>query len=78
MSRSKVKASKDLCPNCSKPLNEHTSTDCILAFLIGLVEERGQHTPSQLRQLTLKCDTDQLWSEVIPLVDRLAEGEFSS
>lgn len=71
-------AAQDKCPNCTRPIHEHGNSECVLAALISVLRDRGEHTPEQLHKLTVDCDVDQLWSEIGPIIDRLGKGQFNA
>lgn len=67
-----------LCPNCRQPVADHPENGCVLAALIQVIREREAMSEEKLRELHASTDTDQLWEDLGPLVDRLEEGEYSA
>jgi hypothetical protein len=66
------------CPNCMQhPAANHPENGCVLASMIQLVRERGNHSEEEIQTLHATCDTDALWAHLGPLLDKLEDGEFS-
>lgn len=63
------------CPNCGKPVAGHPENGCLLAALIGVIQDRGV---TRRRALTLhaNADVDALWSDLGPVIDRLQDGKY--
>lgn len=67
-----------LCPGCGQhPVNAHPQTGCVLAALVQVLRDRGEHTEEGLLAIHADCDEDHLWNELGDIVDRLGNGEFS-
>lgn len=68
-----------LCPGCGQhPVNAHPQTGCVLAALVQVLRDRGEHTEEGLLAIHADCDEDHLWNELGDIVDRLGNGEFSA
>lgn len=65
------------CPNCAGPVVGHEENGCVLAALIGVVRDRGNHTELKIRQLHANANIDALWDQLGPIIDQLEEGAFN-
>lgn len=67
-----------LCPNCMcVPVTNHPENGCVLASLVQIVRERGNHSEDEIQKLHANCDTDALWEHLGPVLNKLEDGDFS-
>lgn len=64
------------CPGCGGPL-DHPENGCVVATLFAILKSRDDVEPEAIQRLHEHCDVDMLWTELGPLLDRLAEGNHS-
>lgn len=65
------------CPNCGKPIG-HEQNGCLLATLIEVLKERGEHTEEARRRIWAECDPDALWDDLGTIVDKLGESQYTT
>lgn len=66
------------CGNCLSPIENHPENESVVAALFQVLHDRGEMETSEIHRLHALCDVDRLWYELGPLVNRLANGEFSA
>ena len=67
------------CPNCGDEHSEMPIAPCLLAALFGLiVRDRGTLTEEQARAALANVDTDALWTDLGPILDRLEGGQYAT
>lgn len=63
------------CPNCGLPVG-HEEDGCVLASLMRVVRDRGEHTDEEILRLWANCHADLLWDDIGPIVTRLGLGRY--
>jgi len=66
------------CPNCTATVHNHPQNDCVLAAMIQVLRDRGDHHPATLTRLHANCDADAFWNAAGAVIDRLGDSEFLS
>jgi hypothetical protein len=66
------------CPNCLEPLTTHPNNGCVLAAMIQVIRERGSLASDDLTEIHRDTDTDALWEDLGPVIDRLEAGGYTA
>lgn len=73
-----AETSPALCGNCLSPIENHPENGGVVGALFQVLHEREEMETSEIHRLHALCDVDRLWNVLGPLVDRLANGDFSA
>lgn len=69
-------AVEHVCPNCGEAADGHPVNGCVLAALISVLADRGELPDERLLELHAGANTDAMWLDLGPVVDKLGEGYY--
>lgn len=64
------------CPNCGSPVDGHPEDGCILAAMIQCLADRGEIPEEDLLLIHANANTDLLWADLGPILDKLGNGIY--